>query len=268
MAQARRQENERRFSDLEASIGELRDEVRSVRRRVDEIDKCRVLLLEGFDKVEELWQETAAGQEKKWRELKSRLGCRVREDLEAHLEAQLGEQNVQGNLRTLEMALCPDVIKGVYDQTKWVEGEGRKRLPGVFKVVLVYGQEALSAMAVVGRDLGDRCRRASGLAVRGVLPEPVGAAAPALKRRLLYFQKTDTERERARGGGEAEQKGKGRNNGKKGKEKGKAKGKHKKGGQGKGGAQAAAGGKGGAPQAAEAGASPGAAAGVPAAGPH
>ena len=257
--QNRREEVDARLDALEQSHGRLEQQVGSMKRSLDEVTKCKSIVLEGYPGLEEEWVRYVEGQEQpKWRELKGAAVASIIKDTAAHLgiayPMEQGADDAQRDLisRTglkelQNMLLTPGLIKNIYCQMKYCQvAKERKRLPKVFTILMTFGHEAMLVASLV-RELDPHLRRASGLKVgsEDVGMEPEGGWT----RRLMYLDKTRSEREAKKGrgkggdgvqpkGNKGKAKGKGKDNKGKGKDN-KGKGKNQK-GAGKGGAAAAA----------------------------
>jgi hypothetical protein len=203
----RRARNDERFAALEQDLEWVKAGQASLKRKVDEVTKCQTYVLEGGNRVEELYcRKVGEGAEQKlWRELKEEWADALLADLAQHVAVNwplvaepLPRDTAAKALAELYGALKDtNVIRNVHPQMKWNGAtQQNERVPGSFVFKTSHELEALEAARAV-KKLDPFLRRASGLKVRGKSTLPENAPQP--KRVLLYLEKTQAERERAQG---------------------------------------------------------------------
>lgn len=210
--QERRAEVDTRLDNLEQHCGRLDWALGGLKRKVDALGKSTSLILEGFPSVEQEWQSKVATAEvKQWRELKTSVPEAVVKDVCAHLNLAFPlppdlDSPVAQLVRKLGEALgSQGVVNNIYEQTLWNEAtQTRVHKAEAFTVQVTFGLESLQLQQVL-QQLDKHLRRASGLKVDGVEPMAVDGQT----RRLIYIEKTATEKAKGKNKG----KGKGKDGG-------------------------------------------------------
>ena len=198
-----------------------------------------------------LCEDVPEGQKANWAKFKEEAADALCKDLAEHLSCEWppNTEGVKNNaLREFYVALgTAGTIRHAHAQYKWdATTSSQQRLPNTFLLRLNFGVEALLCQSAL-RIIEKETRRASGLKVDGT--DTFTGAGERPKRRLVYLERTASEREEkgrkgkgkgknqapeAAQGGAEPVKGKGKAKGKKG-DKGKAKSKKGKKGAPNGG---------------------------------
>jgi hypothetical protein len=199
-----REETKGRLDSLEDQVAGLHNSVGGLKRRVDAITKCTRVVFEGFDELEKLWVDKTSGDQPRWRELKEGFARAVAIDVCAHLSMSNppGEATAdKGVVHRFLLALgARGTVVDIYTQEKWsAEEQAKQRVKGTFVPQLAFSHEALVVQSCL-EGMDALMRRASGLVVRGDEAMP-GAAAAARPRRLVYNDKTPSERAKGRNKG-------------------------------------------------------------------